>query len=241
MKEVKKILYFIFIFSLFITIKSQCMTANYNNTNINKEINNNFKSILIPNHVAINNNQIILYMKVDPAKRSFRGGRSGLGAVFSSNNLYRYGTFIAKIKAGSTSLGVVSSFIIESDNGGKISFDITGKNRTIVHTNFQANRQETLVNMIPRDIKSDLTATWHVYQINWTPQSIIWSVDGNIVRTVTNNEAGDDYPRSPSHLRFSIWDGGSLNALTASWAGSPTNFRNNPTYSMYVDSIIVNC
>lgn len=68
---------------------------------------------------------------------------------------------------------------------------------------------------------------WHDYEIDWTPEKISWSVDGQLARTVlkkdTYNSTRKDYdfPQTPSRIQLSIWPGGlASNAKgTIEWAG----------------------
>lgn len=47
---------------------------------------------------------------------------------------------------------------------------------------------------------------YHTFTLEWTPNSLTWSVDGEIVRTANtmNNEQVDDLV-SPAEMRFNVW------------------------------------
>lgn len=67
----------------------------------------------------------------------------------------------------------------------------------------------------------------HTYTVDWTPDSITWSVDGKALRTKnradTWNSTGNryDFPQTPSRVQLSLWPAGlSTNAKgTIDWAG----------------------
>lgn len=81
---------------------------------------------------------------------------------------------------------------------------------------------------------------FHTYTIKWTKDHIIWSINGNDVRTVTYEEAqgGSRFPQTPMNIRLGIWAGGApTNAEgTIEWAGGRTDYSKGP-YSMYIKSV----
>lgn len=74
-------------------------------------------------------------------------------------------------------------------------------------------------------------SNWHTYGLNWTSAQLQWTIDGNVVRTLTREEAGSEYPRSPSRIQFSTWAGGNDTspAGTVEWAGGAIDW-NTPEY-----------
>lgn len=68
---------------------------------------------------------------------------------------------------------------------------------------------------------------WHTYEINWTPDFITWSIDGNEIRTLekdsTWNETSQSYafPQTPSRMQLSLWPAGQASNAngTKEWAG----------------------
>lgn len=80
---------------------------------------------------------------------------------------------------------------------------------------------------------SNSYANYHDYGLNWTPSQLQWTVDGNVVRTLTksstlNNSTGVyNYPDSPSRIQLSIWPAGiAAQPLgTQQWAGGLINWN----------------
>jgi beta-glucanase (GH16 family) len=74
---------------------------------------------------------------------------------------------------------------------------------------------------------ADTFDTYHTYTIDWSPDEIVWSVDGNPGRTTKKSDTWNatanrfDYPQTPSRVQLSLWPGGlSTNAEgTIAWAG----------------------
>ncbi|KAG0238031.1 hypothetical protein BGW42_007585 [Actinomortierella wolfii] len=205
-------------------------------------------------------------MKLDRVLNSF-GRPQGLSSVVSTTRFMQYGKVKAKIKTGSTSLGVVSAFIIRNElPGDEIDFEIVGKDPTEVQTNFYyrtpPNMPAELIdysNSGRAPIGVDSTAGFHEYGIEWMPDYIHWTVDGKIIRTVYRNQTADDtlspnsvdpatgqrqkrFPSTPARIQFGVWDGGQGSNGTAAWAGSPTDWsRPDKAYTVLIDSVQVEC
>lgn len=68
---------------------------------------------------------------------------------------------------------------------------------------------------------------WHEYTIDWKPDAITWSVDGEVKRTLkkesTYNETSKQYmyPQTPSRMQLSLWPAGQASNApgTIAWAG----------------------
>jgi beta-glucanase (GH16 family) len=88
----------------------------------------------------------------------------------------------------------------------------------------------------------------HTYTIDWSPDTLTWSVDGNVLRTKnradTWNATGGryDYPQTPSRIQLSLWPAGlPSNAQgTIEWAGGVIDWnspymKNGYYYAMFSD------
>lgn len=78
---------------------------------------------------------------------------------------------------------------------------------------------------------------FHTYTIDWTKESLTWSVDGNPVRVLTYEDAkgGQEYPQTPMQVKLGSWVAGRSDAPqgTVDWAGGMANFDNGPTHAYY--------
>lgn len=83
-------------------------------------------------------------------------------------------------------------------------------------------------------------STFHKYTWTWTESQIIWSIDGEPVRTLPYAEAkgGTRFPQTPMQIRIGIWAGGdpSNSQGTITWAGGLTEYSQAP-FTMYVKSV----
>ncbi|KAJ1936334.1 putative glycosidase CRH2, partial [Linderina macrospora] len=203
---------------------------------------NAFLSIFDPDNTAVDNNNLVLSMKYNSANKA------GFGATADASHTIKYGKVTARVKTASVAKGVVSSFIIRDDQSGdEIDFEWVGLSPNQVQTNYYFNDVLDYTKMVPYDLGKDTSAEFHDYSINWTEDSIVWSVDGKAIRTVnkadTYNATSKTYafPSAESRIAFSIWDGGSGAQGTADWAGYPTPWNADTIYKMYVDSVTVQC
>ncbi|KAJ2162493.1 putative glycosidase CRH2 [Coemansia sp. RSA 552] len=93
---------------------------------------------------------------------------------------------------------------------------------------------------------SDIAATYHAYDIQWTPDSITWLVDGKPFRVVNRADTWHaqakvfKYPESEAHVSFSVWDGGAGEKGTADWAGGAVQWAKAP-FVMGIKSVHVTC
>lgn len=129
------------------------------------------------------------------------------------------GIFSAKIKtpAGNTS-GLNCSFYLSSLEGDKtqdeIDFEFLGKDKGIIQTNVYTvgtgNREEI------HQLGFDSSLEFHEYTIDWSPERILWLIDGTQVRKHERKEGGA-YPTKPMFLYASVWNAGYID--NGNWAG----------------------
>ncbi|KNZ58966.1 hypothetical protein VP01_1825g1 [Puccinia sorghi] len=72
--------------------------------------------------------------------------------------------------------------------------------------------------------KDGYCATTHTYTIDWSPSGITWSVDGNVVRTLTPEQTLHNgqrhFPSALSRVQIGLWDASSPLG-TSGWANGP--------------------
>jgi hypothetical protein len=95
---------------------------------------------------------------------------------------------------------------------------------------------------------SNTDTVTHTYTVDWTPDSITWSVDGKQLRVKnkadTWNSTGNryDFPQTPSRVQMSLWPAGlaSNGQGTVDWAGglvdwNSPDMKNGYYYAMFKD------
>ncbi|KAF9111651.1 hypothetical protein BGX27_004631 [Mortierella sp. AM989] len=110
------------------------------------------------------------------------------------------------------------------------------------------NSQETEDDSLEEshELKKPTTQNDMVYKIEWTPDRIQWSVDKQVLRTLTSKDLlkykGYGIPSHPMQLQLTIWDAGH-NAETEAWAGGKTDYGKNDEkeYATLVEWIDISC
>jgi beta-glucanase (GH16 family) len=149
-----------------------------------------------------------------------------VGTVMASTVYMWYGTVRARMKT-SRGPGVVSAFILLSDVKDEIDFEWVGVDLETAQTNFYFQGIPDYTNSGNITIPSDSYEEFHDYEIRWTPEEIVWLIDGEVGRTQRKDETWNetsnqwDFPQTPARVQLSIWPGGAdTNAEgTIEWAG----------------------
>jgi len=174
------------------------------------------------------------------------------GTRIASTRYVHYGTITAKLKTGRWN-GVVTAFITMSDIKDEIDWEFPGAAITEGQTNFfwQGVVPQTTVGETHGNLQ-DTFANYHDYTIDWQPETLSFSIDGNVVRTLkaSDYEQGGvrRYPNTPSRIQLSLWPAGvdTFASGTVEWAGGMIDWSH-PDYQAagrfyaMVKSVSVKC
>lgn len=138
--------------------------------------------------------------------------------------------------------GVVSSFVLESDDLDEVDWEWLGGDVENVQTNYFGKGDTTTYDRGEYNPIANPQEGFHTYAIDWTAESLVWSIDGAVVRTLNYGDAqgGARYPQTPMKVKMGNWVAGSSTAPkgTVQWAGGLTNFDDAP-FTMYVKSVTI--
>lgn len=95
----------------------------------------------------------------------------------------------------------------------------------------------------------DTFSAWHTYEVDWTPTSLTWYVDGNASRVLNKADTFNTtdnkyhYPQTPARIQLSLWPAGTTKSGqgTIDWAGGLIDWSsqdvqtNGYFYSLYND------
>lgn len=173
------------------------------------------------------------------------------GTLLSSTHYVWYGKISATMKS-SRGQGVVTAFILMSDVKDEIDCEFIGSDNQAVQSNFYW--QGTLNYTNEKNLTTSSTDTdMHTYTIDWTPDKLEWSVDGNTMRTLNKDDTWNSstesfqYPQTPSRVQFSLWPAGDPKngKGTVDWAGGAIDwnspYMHNGYYSAFVKDLSVEC
>jgi len=158
------------------------------------------------------------------------------GTRLSSTSYVHYGTITATLKTGQWP-GVVTAFITMSDDKDEIDWEWPGDQTLEAQSNY------FWMGVIPtpsygatHNVSSDTFSNDHQYTIDWQPDTLSWSIDGNVVRTVNKADTQVNgiynYPTTPSRIQLSLWPAGINTSApgTVQWAGGMINW-DSPDYT----------
>ncbi|EAL87409.1 putative glycosidase crf2 [Aspergillus fumigatus] len=167
------------------------------------------------------------YPKVEDGNLLLTMPKNSVGTLIANNHYIWYGKITAKIKS-SRGAGVVTGFILLSDTKDEIDYEFVGADLTNVQTNYYFQGVLDYNHGGNASVSGGNTfGDWHEYTIDWKPDAITWSVDGEVKRTLkkesTYNETSKQYmyPQTPSRMQLSLWPAGQASNApgTIAWAG----------------------
>ncbi|CAK7900817.1 hypothetical protein CAAN1_06S01046 [[Candida] anglica] len=145
-----------------------------------------------------------------------------------SNFYILYGKVEVEILAAKGQ-GIVSSFYLQSDDLDEIDVmeSFGGVQDTWQSNFFVKGNTSTYARGVTHAV--DDIHRYHSYSIEWTPDEIVWFIDGVRVRRVVPT-LKEGFPQSPMCIILSVWVGGdrSNDRGTIEWAGGFTNYLQAP-------------
>lgn len=175
-----------------------------------------------------------------------------VGTLLASSTYMWYGNVQATFKT-SRGAGVVTAFILLSDVKDEIDYEFVGTGLETAQTNFYTQGIPNYMNSANISL-SDTFDNYHTYEIDWTPDTITWKVDGQVGRVKKREETWNatanrwDFPQTPARVQLSLWPGGlATNAQgTIDWAGGEIQWdtpdiTNNGYYYATFKSVSISC
>ncbi|KAJ5625166.1 hypothetical protein N7510_001475 [Penicillium lagena] len=152
-----------------------------------------------------------------------------------------YGEVSVTMKAASGT-GIVSSIVLESDDLDEIDWEALGGDTTQIETNYFGKGETGNYNRYTWAAVNTPQDEFNTYTVNWQKDSITFSINNNVVRTLTYAEAsgGSQYPQTPMTVRIGIWAGGDPSNApgTIEWAGGQTDYADCP-FTMYIKDVSI--
>jgi hypothetical protein len=142
------------------------------------------------------------------------------GAEIYSKQSVKYGRWETRMKMAGTP-GSVSSFFTyynNSSNAGEqwreIDLELLGKKPK----GFQSNiilQSGDHSNEDFHTLTADLSSEFHTYTLDWTPDSVVWRVDGNRLRSETDRQVVTALQGQSQSFRMNLWS-----STSVSWVGT---------------------
>lgn len=150
------------------------------------------------------------------AQKPYRGAE-----VYSSEQVL-YGRFEMSMKMikGSGMLSTFFTYKSGSEQSGtfweEIDIEVLGKdNASAISTNIITDGLSGSTDHAVEEIHTDMSLadTFHTYTLEWTPDSVVWYLDGEVIRSETDSVV--QVLSSPQSYRFNAWI-----SCEPSWVGS---------------------
>lgn len=165
-----------------------------------------------------------------------------MAPTLESNWYFFFGSVEVVMKA-SDGQGIVSSFVLESDDLDEVDWEWIGSDTKQVQSNYFGKGDDSTFDRGGFHAVSNPQDEFHTYKLDWTAEKLVWSINGAVVRTLKYAEAagGTRYPQTPMKVKIGSWVAGSSTAPkgTVEWAGGLADFSNSNTYKMVVKSVKV--
>ncbi|KAK4150330.1 glycoside hydrolase [Chaetomidium leptoderma] len=178
---------------------------------------------------------------------------TSLGAVFSINKetdaptissekYIFFGQVDVTVRAA-RGKGIVTSFVLQSDDLDEIDWEWLGADNAQVQTNFFSKGCTDTYDRGGFSAVADPINQFHTYTIKWGPKQLQWIIDGAVVRTLENTgiDGCAGYPQSPMQIKLGTWVAGRADAPpgTIEWAGGVADFGDIPFDGYYQSLRIV--
>ncbi|KAK6386942.1 putative glycosidase CRH2 [Exophiala oligosperma] len=175
-----------------------------------------------------------------------------VGTLLASTHYVWYGKVGARLSTAAGA-GVVTAFILLGDSKDEIDFEFVGVELESAQTNFYSQGVTDYHNGGNTTGLTDVHANMHDYEIDWQPDTITWSIDGKVVRTLNREDTWNatanrySYPQTPCRVQLSLWPGGlSTNGEgTIQWAGGLVQWNSpymeNGYYYATFDEVSIQC
>lgn len=176
---------------------------------------------------------------------------STVGTLLSSTHYVWYGKISATMTT-SQGAGVVTAFIMMSDVKDEIDFEFVGVDLEHAQSNFYYQGITDYHNELNLTVSNTVQNT-HTYTIDWQPDTLTWSIDGNVMRTLKKSDTWNattnsyHYPQTPSRVQLSLWPAGlqSNGQGTIDWSGGLVDWNSpymqNGYYFARVMDVNVQC
>jgi len=155
-----------------------------------------------------------------------------------SNKYIFFGKIDVTVRAA-PGAGVVTSFVLQSDDLDEIDWEWLGGDDKQVQTNYFGKGDTTTYDRGAYHQVANPQAVDHTYSIDWTKDYVKWYIDGALVRTLLYKDAqgGTRFPQTPMQIKLGTWVAGRKNAPegTVQWAGGYTDFSQGPFIAYYKD------
>lgn len=142
------------------------------------------------------------------------------GAEVFTYDAMMYGKFVIRMKAAKGS-GVISNMFLWKDGSEmdgifweEVDIEVFGKdNATSWQSNIITGIDSRIYSEGIHEQSTSFGDEYHTFAIEWTPDQVVWTVNGEVIRTAQGGQASDLI--NPAQMRINFW-----NPNIPEWVGS---------------------
>merc|ERR1712137_319265 len=176
----------------------------------------------------------------------------GDGATINSTFSFLYGKVTTTLQASGVPGTITAAVLIGTETSDEIDIEIAGGDPTHWQTNvFRTAPGETsplygVFGGMHGYLGNGRCDAFHTYVVDWSPARIQWSVDGQVVRTLTPSQTlhggQQHYPSAPSRIQIGVWDASNPSG-TSQWAKGPIPWSKvgKTPITSHIKSLVVEC
>ncbi|EFY99496.1 glycoside hydrolase family 16 protein [Metarhizium robertsii] len=149
-----------------------------------------------------------------------------------------FGKFEVHIQAA-PGAGIVTSAVLQSDDLDEIDWEFIGSDNARVQTNYFSKGNTSTYDRGKFHAVSNPTGSAHRYTIEWTKTHLVWSIDGEPVRTLLAKDCkagtSSGFPQTPMQIKLGTWVAGKPGSAqgTIDWAGGYADWSKKPFVAYY--------
>ncbi|KAI1402827.1 glycoside hydrolase family 16 protein [Hypoxylon fuscum] len=133
--------------------------------------------------------------------------------------------------------GVVTSFVLQSDDLDEIDWEWLGGDKAQVQSNYFGKGDTTTYDRGAYHDVANPQDQVYTYSIEWTKDHVVWLINDAQVRELKYADAkgGTRFPQTPMQIKLGTWVAGRSDAPegTVQWAGGKTDFSQAPFIAHY--------
>ncbi|KAK8930213.1 hypothetical protein H634G_01237 [Metarhizium anisopliae BRIP 53293] len=135
--------------------------------------------------------------------------------------------------------GIVTSAVLQSDDLDEIDWEFIGSDNARVQTNYFSKGNTSTYDRGKFHNVSNPTGSAHRYTIEWTKTQLVWSIDGEPVRTLLAKDCkagtSSGFPQTPMQIKLGTWVAGKQGSAqgTIDWAGGYADWSKKPFVAYY--------
>ncbi|KAI1482251.1 glycoside hydrolase family 16 protein [Daldinia eschscholtzii] len=156
--------------------------------------------------------------------------------TITSNKYIFFGKVDVELQAA-PGTGVVTSFVLQSDDLDEIDWEWLGGDKAQVQTNYFGKGDTTTYDRGAYHDVANPQDQVYKYSIDWTKDYVRWLINDKQVRELKYADAkgGSRFPQTPMQIKLGTWVAGRSDAPegTVQWAGGKTDFSQAPFVAHY--------